>query len=118
MERTETTTRHDHTGANITATNQKKLIFNYTDFSNPQTVQTFEDTDTEGDKLQALGHGYIRIESDQDSMMHWPTIYTPNSTGTCLSPDSYNEAVPCLDEIRIIMEKSKRIDTTALRKQK
>ena len=88
------------TGANITATNQKNLIFNYTEFTNPHTVQTFEDTDTEGDELQALGHGYIRIESDQGSMMHWPTIYTPNSSGTCLSPDSYNEAVPCLDEIR------------------
>ena len=52
------------TGANITATNQKNLIFNYTEFTNPHTVQTFEDTDTEGDKLQALGHGYIRIELD------------------------------------------------------
>ena len=101
------------TGANITATNQKGLIFNYTDFSNPHTVQTFEDTDTEGDKLQALGHGYIRIELDQGSMMHWSTIYTPNSSGTCLSPDSYNEAVLCLDKIRIIMKRSNRIGTLA-----
>ena len=87
------------TRANITATNLKELIFNYTESSNPHTVQTFEDTDSEGDKLQALGHGYIRIELDQGSMMHWPTIYTPNSSGTCLSPDSYNEALPCLDKI-------------------
>ena len=102
-----------NTGANITATNQKELIFNYTDFTNPHTVQTFEDTDTEGDKLQALGHGYIRIELAQGSMMHWPTIYTPNSSGTCLSPDSYNEAVPCLDDICIIMKRFQRTGTLA-----
>ena len=101
------------TGANITATNQKNLIFNYTEFTNPHTVQTFEDTDTEGDELQALGHGYIRIESDQGSMMHWQTIYTPNSSGTCLSPDSYNEAVPCLDEMCIIMKRSQKPGTLA-----
>ena len=39
------------TGANITATNLKELIFNYTEFLNLHTVQTFKDTDSEGDEL-------------------------------------------------------------------
>lgn len=61
-------------GANTTATNLKELIFNYIEFSNPHTVQTFQGTDSECDELQALVRQYIRIESDQGSMMHWLTI--------------------------------------------
>ena len=39
--------------------------------------------------LEAHGIGYIYIISDQGTTMRWETVYTPQGSGTVLSPDNY-----------------------------
>jgi hypothetical protein len=77
------------TGANCSATDTIDTIHNYVEFETPQEVGVFSDDKT-GSTLQALGEGVIKIISDQGSIMNWTVLYTPNSSGTVLSPDNYH----------------------------
>jgi hypothetical protein len=77
------------TGANCSATDTIDVIHNYVEFETPQEVGVFSDDKT-GSTLQALGEGVIKIISDQGSIMNWTVLYTPNNSGTVLSPDNYH----------------------------
>jgi hypothetical protein len=77
------------TGANCSATDTIDIIHNYVEFETPQEVGVFSDDKT-GSTLQALGEGVIKIISGQGSIMNWTVLYTPNSSGTVLSPDNYH----------------------------
>jgi hypothetical protein len=76
-------------GANCSATDTIDIIHNYVEFETPQEVGVFSDDKT-GSTLQALGEKMIKIISDQGSIMNWTVLYTPNSSGTVLSPDNYH----------------------------
>jgi hypothetical protein len=77
------------TGANSSATDTIDIIHNYVEFETPQEVGVFSDDKT-GSTLQAVGEGVIKIISDQGSIMNWTVSYTPNSSGTVLSPHNYH----------------------------
>ena len=73
------------TGANVSATNDINIIFQYTPFYQPETVQTFIDNYTlPNTDMLVLGFGYIKIKSDDDTILNWPIVYTPQSNGTIL----------------------------------
>ena len=78
------------TGANVSATNDINIIFQYTPFHQPETVQTFIDNNTlPKTYMLSLGFGYIKIISDYDTILNCSIVYTPKSNGTVLSPDNY-----------------------------
>ena len=59
--------------------------------------------------MLALGIGYMKVVDDNDNLMAWPIIYTPQSNGTVLSPDNYLHTVRHLERVDISMGKrSKR----------
>ena len=73
------------TGANVSATNDINIMFQYIPFHQPETVQTLIDNNTLPDtNMLALGFGYITNKSDDDTILNWPIVYTPQSNGTIL----------------------------------
>ena len=78
------------TGANTSATNNLNLIHDYREYQKPQPVGVFLQEETET-ILTANGSGYLNIVSDQGNIMQWKVVYTPQSNGTVLSPDSYHQ---------------------------
>ena len=79
------------TGANISATNKIDIIHNYVKYTKPIEVGVFSESDETATTLQAVGEGTMKIISDQGSIMNWLVLFTPNSTGTVLSPDNYHQ---------------------------
>ena len=75
------------TGANVSATNDLRNIFNYYEYPTPIPVQTFENNEnTLIEDMSARGAGYMCIQSDSGTTLNWPIVYTPSSNGTVLSP--------------------------------
>ena len=56
--------------------------------------------------MLALGFGYIKIISNDDTILNWPIVYTPQSNGTVLSPDNYCQHVEKADTAIVQMSKS------------
>ena len=76
-------------GANMGATNDKSLLWNYRTFSQPIKVETYDKSTTTDTPIEAPGMGIIKIIDDNGNVMDWSTLYTPNSSGTILSPQRY-----------------------------
>ena len=76
------------TGANVSAPNNMSIIHDYFKYDSPAPVSVFSgDSNTEVVTLEAEGQGVMKIISDQGSVKNWSIIYTPDSSGTVLSPD-------------------------------
>ena len=81
------------TGANVSASNNLEVIHEYKPYKTPQAVGVFSASGEEHeDTLMAEGEGVMKMISDQGTIMRWTTVYTPNSTGTVLSPDNYQRS--------------------------
>jgi hypothetical protein len=77
------------TGANCSATNNKNLLWNYQPLTRPIPIVTYQGTDnTISNTFEAVGMGTIKMIVE-DMTMDWLALYTPNSTGTIISPDRY-----------------------------
>jgi hypothetical protein len=77
------------TGANCSATNNKNLLWNFKTLPKPIPIVTYQGTDNPTtDNFEATGTGIIKMIID-DTIMEWLALYTPNSTGTIISPDRY-----------------------------
>jgi hypothetical protein len=79
-------------GANVSATNDKSLLWEYETFDNPIPVTTYgEDAmnQNEPSSCQAIGKGIIKLISDDDQILRTTALHIPNSTGTIISPDHY-----------------------------
>jgi hypothetical protein len=77
------------TGANVGATHDKRILWNYRTLDTPIPVQTYNKDDTNGPSCEAIGIGQCKTISNDNSVMYWTMLHTPNSTGTILSPDKY-----------------------------
>ena len=66
------------------------VIHNYTKYDQPVDVGVLSEINIKDVTLQAIGEGIIKIISDQDTIMEWTILFTPNSTGTVLSLDNYH----------------------------
>ena len=79
------------TGANTSATDNLALLHDFQPFAVAEEVGVFlnNNDSTDAVTLEATGKGFIYILSDQGTTMHWETVYTPNGSGTVLSPDNY-----------------------------
>ena len=71
--KTETGRKHTQlqtdTGANISATNQRNLLHDYTPFAILEPVGVLSEDDTITHTFQAHGEGYMKIISDQGHIM-------------------------------------------------
>jgi hypothetical protein len=77
------------TGANCSATNNISLLWNYQPLSKPIPIVTYQGQDKRSvNSFEAVGTGIIKMIVD-DTTINWLTLYTPNSTGTIISPDRY-----------------------------
>jgi hypothetical protein len=77
------------TGANVGATHDKRLLWNYRTLDTPIPVITYNKDDTDGSSCEAIGIGQLKTISNDNTVMYWTMLHTPNSTGTILSPDKY-----------------------------
>ena len=84
------------TGANTSATDALQILHDYQEFEVPEIVGVFlqNNDSTEPTTLKALGKGYICLLSDQGTTMRWETLFTPDGSGTVLSPDNYLQTHP------------------------
>jgi hypothetical protein len=77
------------TGANCSATNNISLLWNYRPLNKPIPIVTYQGQDKRTvNNFEAVGTGIIKMIVD-DTTVDWLTLYTPNSTGTIISPDPY-----------------------------
>ena len=76
------------TGANISATNDITLLWNYKRLRKKINITTY-DGNNSGMKCQAIGQGIIKVIANDNSVMEFRAYYIPNSTGTIISPDHY-----------------------------
>jgi hypothetical protein len=75
------------TGANCSATKNLSLLWNYQPLNNPIPNITYQGKyHDETTDFQAIGMGIIKMIVD-NTTIDWLTLYTPNSTGTIISPD-------------------------------
>ena len=79
------------TGTNTSATDNLALLHDFQPFDTPEEVGVFLNNNDSSDvvTLKATGTGYIYVLSDQGTTICWETVYTPNGSGTVLSPDNY-----------------------------
>jgi hypothetical protein len=77
------------TGANVGATHDKRILWNYRILDAPIPVVTYSKDDSDGSSCEAIGIGQLKTISNDNSEMYWTMLHTPNSTGTILSPDKY-----------------------------
>ena len=69
------------------------IIHDYFKYDEPLDVGVIaNETKQNVISLTAEGQGIMKIISDQGSVMNWSVLYTPNSTGTVLSPDHYHQS--------------------------
>jgi hypothetical protein len=77
------------TGANVGATHDRRLLWNYRLLKTPIPVITYNNDDTTGTSFSAIGIGQCKTISNDNTVLYWTMLHTPNSTGTILSPDKY-----------------------------
>jgi hypothetical protein len=77
------------TGANVGATNDQRILWNYRLLETPIPIITYSKDDGDGISFQAIGVGQCKTISTDNTVMYWTMLHTPDSTGTILSPDKY-----------------------------
>jgi hypothetical protein len=77
------------TGANVGATNDHRILWNYRILETPIPIITYSKDDGDGISFQAIGVGQCKTISTDNTVMYWTMLHTPDSTGTILSPDKY-----------------------------
>ena len=81
------------TGANVSATNDKRIIHIYLEYDSPSKFAVFSDeSKTDVMSLIAVEQVTMKIILYQGSVMNWSILYTPSSTGTVISPDHYHQS--------------------------
>lgn len=77
-------------GANFAATDRLDLLHNYKPYIEPISIVAFF-TPEEGDAPQeshtAIGEGILKLIGDHGEIIPMRMLYTPNSTGTVISPE-------------------------------
>ena len=75
----------------MSVTDNLALLHDFQPFAVAEEVGAFLNNNDSIDAvtLEARGKGYLYILSDQGTTMRWETVYTPNGSGTVLSPDNY-----------------------------
>jgi hypothetical protein len=78
------------TGANCSATNNRDILWNYKELETPIKIVTYQGDHENriSHNLEAIGTGLIKMVI-KDTTLSWLTLYTPNSTGTIISPDRF-----------------------------
>jgi hypothetical protein len=77
------------TGANCSATNNLALLWHYQPLKHPIPIITYQGKNKDTPhKFEAIGTGIIKMIVE-DTTINWLTLYTPDSTGTIISPDRY-----------------------------
>jgi hypothetical protein len=77
------------TGANVGATHDRRILWNYRKLSTPIPIITYSTDEDNGNACEAIGVGQCKTISNDNTVMYWTMLHTPNSTGTILSPDKY-----------------------------
>ena len=78
------------TGANVSATNDLSLLWDYKTLPDPIPITTYSDSTLSPEShFQAIGIGTLKIISNENTVLPWLMLYTPNATGTILSPDHF-----------------------------
>ena len=77
------------TGANVGATHDRRILWNYRILSTPIPIITYSKDDGDGNTCEAIGVGQCKTISNDNTVMYWTMLHTPESTGTILSPDKY-----------------------------
>ena len=58
----------------MSATNDKDAIFDYKEYITPELGETFTDNKIiQGQTMQALGYGFLKVISDNGSSLLWPS---------------------------------------------
>jgi hypothetical protein len=107
-----------NSGANCSATNNRSLLWNYQSLEQPILIVTYQGKDKAiPNNFEAIGTGIIKMIVD-DTTINWLTLYTPNSTGTIISPDRYMMDNGHVDEfLQSGTRNGKRISTIQKRQQ-
>jgi hypothetical protein len=78
------------TGANVGATHDQRILWNYCTLATPISIITYStDKDNGNTSCEAIGVGQCKTISNNNTVMYWTMLHTPNLTGTILSPDKY-----------------------------
>jgi hypothetical protein len=77
------------TGANVGATHDRRLLWNYRTLASPIPIITYSRNEGDGNKCEAIGVGQCKTISNDNTVMYWTMLHTPKSTGTILAPDKY-----------------------------
>jgi hypothetical protein len=77
------------TGANVGATHDRRILWNYRTLATPIQIITYSKDEDDANSCQAIGVGQCKTISNDNTVMYWTMLHTPQSTGTILSPDKY-----------------------------
>jgi hypothetical protein len=77
------------TGANVGATHDQRILWNYRTLDTPIPIITYSSDNGDGNTCKAIGVGQCKTISHDNTVMYWTMLHTPDSTGTILSPDKY-----------------------------
>jgi hypothetical protein len=77
------------TGANVGATHDRRILWNYRTLATPIQIITYSKDEGNDNPCQAIGVGQCKTVSNDNTVMYWTMLHTPHSTGTILSPDKY-----------------------------
>ena len=77
------------TGANVGATHDRRILWNYRTLATPIPIITYSKDAGDDNTCEAIGVGQCKTISNDNTVMYWTMLHTPESTGTILSPDKY-----------------------------
>ncbi len=77
------------TGANVGATHDRRILWNYRTLATPIQIITYSKDEDDENSCEAIGVGQCKTISNDNTIMYWTMLHTPQSTGTILSPDKY-----------------------------
>ena len=77
------------TGANVGVTHDKQILWNYRILATPIPIITYSKDEGEGNTCEVVGVGQCKTISNNNTVMYWTMLHTPELTGTILSPDKY-----------------------------
>jgi hypothetical protein len=78
-----------NTGANVGATHNRRILWNYRTLATPIPIITYSKNESDVNACEAIGVGQCKTISNDNTVMYWTMLHTPESTGTILSPDKY-----------------------------
>jgi hypothetical protein len=75
-------------GANFAATDRLDLLHDYKVYEDPLPITAFFNNETESPQQHsAIGEGILKLIGDAGEVIPMRMLYTPNSTGTVISPE-------------------------------